>query len=506
MLISLKTYVITAVLVIMAGFRSACAADTGPSILSELTRSGVVAQSGAVKSGSLLHELTTSVAAETVEGQVLAEDVTENGELFALDELTGKQEDVAGLEMPEDELPLSDIPLTLNSKVEYFIYTFQTRARTSFARWLSRSSRYVPLMKEILRREGMPEDLVYVAMIESGFQLNARSWASAVGPWQFMSATGRRYALRIDQWIDERKDPVKATTAAALYLKELHGMFNGDWYLAAAGYNAGENKIIKAMNKYSSADFWQISEGSYLKRETKEYVPKLLAAAIIAKDPARYGFSDIAYLPPVEFETVRIASQTDLELVAKLAGTTYEAIQGLNPELRHWCTPPDYPGYELKLPKGTKRLFEEGYANIPPEKRFTEKPFYTRYTARKRDTLTSVARRFQISPQVLAEINGIGRKSRIVGKTLIVPALKNKAIAAKAPVPAATKTSHHRQTRYYKVKKGDTIYSLSRQFKVPARLLLAWNNLKGKFVLRPGRSLIVARGEQKSGKTAVPRS
>ena len=183
------------------------------------------------------------------------------------------------------------------------------------------------MMKEVFKREGMPEDLVYVAMIESGFQMHARSFANAVGPWQFISGTGRRYSLRIDQWIDERKEPLKATMAAALYLKELSSIFNGDWYLAAAGYNAGENKILRAIDMYNTSDFWELSRGSYLKRETKEYVPKLLAAAIIAKDPAHYGFSDVAYLPPIEFDTVKIPTRTNLELAAKLAGTSYENIR-----------------------------------------------------------------------------------------------------------------------------------------------------------------------------------
>ncbi len=272
-------------------------------------------------------------------------------ELFSLEELRNSSDADSDIELPDVDLPLSDIPLTLNSKVEYFLYYFQTSGKQSFSRWLSRSSRYIPMMKEILKREGMPEDLVYVAMIESGFQMHARSWANAVGPWQFISDTGRRYSLRIDQWIDERKDPVKATTAAALYLKELYGMFNGDWYLAAAGYNAGENKILRAISMYNTSDFWEISRGSYLKRETKEYVPKLLAAAIIAKDPARYGFSDIAYLPPIEYDTVTIPSRTDLDLVAKLCGTTYESIKELNPDLRHWCTPPNYPGLSAQNPQ-----------------------------------------------------------------------------------------------------------------------------------------------------------
>ena len=341
--------------------------------------------------------------------------------LFSLEELRDSSDD-GDLELPDVDLPISDIPLTLNSKVEYFLYYFQTSGKPSFSRWLSHSSRYIPMMKEILKREGMPEDLVYVAMIESGFQMHARSWANAVGPWQFMSDTGRRYSLRIDQWIDERKDPVKATTAAAaLYLKELYGMFKGDWYLAAAGYNAGENKILRAISMYNTSDFWEISRGSYLKRETKEYVPKLLAAAIIAKDPARYGFTDIAYLTPIEYDTVTIPSRTNLDLAAKLCGTTYESIKELNPDLRHWCTPPNYPDYQLKIPKGSKQQFEAEYAKVPEDQRFTERVLYSRYQARKKDTLKGVARRFGTSPATLAELNGLNAKSRIAGKSLLVP-------------------------------------------------------------------------------------
>src|SRR5512136_556710 len=312
----------------------ASASEQAQALLAELTR----------PNAPLMAASDTPALISTIEQEDAAEESTSPvAELFTLDELKNKSGDTAELNLPDVELPLSDIPLALNSKVEYFLYYFQTSGRQSFSRWLSRSSRYLPMMKEILKREGMPEDLVYVAMIESGFQMHARSWASAVGPWQFMSETGRRYSLRIDQWIDERKDPVKATTAAALYLKELYGMFNGDWYLATAGYNAGENKILRAISMYNTSNFWEISQGSYLKRETKEYVPKLLAAAIIAKDPARYGFSDIAYLPAIEFETVKLPSRTDLELVAKLSGTTYETIRDLNPDLKHWCTPPNYP-------------------------------------------------------------------------------------------------------------------------------------------------------------------
>jgi membrane-bound lytic murein transglycosylase D len=418
--------------------------------------------------------------------------------LFTLEEIKDSGADTVELDLPDVELPLSDIPLALNSKVEYFLYYFQTSGKQSFSRWLSRSSRYIPMMKEILKREGMPEDLVYVAMIESGFHLHARSWANAVGPWQFVSDTGRRYSLRIDQWVDERKDPVKATTAAALYLKELYGMFNGDWYLAAAGYNAGENKILRAINMYNTSDFWELSRGSYLKRETKEYVPKLLAAAIIAKDPARYGFSDIAYLPAIEFETVKIPSRTDLELVAKLSGTTYETIRELNPDLRHWCTPPNYPDYNLKLPKGTKQQFELEYAKVPENQRFTEKVLYTRYQARKKDSLKMVARRFGTSPEALCELNGLSLKSRIVGKSLIVPVRQTVDFSHEGRTAKASAKKGN-FAKYYTVKKGDTLDALAKRFNVSAKLLTTWNNLKVKVALKPGRRIIIAKFTEKNG-------
>ena len=421
--------------------------------------------------------------------------------LLSLEELRNSTDSDTELDLPDGDLPISDIPLTLNSKVEYFLYYFQTSGKQSYARWLSHSSRYIPMMKEILKQEGMPEDLVYVAMIESGFQMHARSWANAVGPWQFMSATGRAYSLRIDQWIDERKDPVKATTAAALYLKELYGIFNGDWYLAAAGYNAGENKILRAISMYNTSNFWEISQGSYLRRETKEYVPKLLAAAIIAKNPARYGFTDIAYLTPIEYDTVTIPSRTNLDLAAKLVGTTYESIKELNPDLRHWCTPPNYQDYQLKVPKGTKFQFETEYAKIPEAERFTERAMYSHYKARKKDTLKSVARRFGTSSLILAELNGLNTKSRVAGKSLLVPVkhtvdFNHEGRTTTTRTAAATK-GHY--AKYYTVKKGDTLSSLAKRFSVSTKLLTAWNNIKAKVALKPGRRIIIAKYTEKNG-------
>lgn len=420
------------------------------------------------------------------------------------------------LRIPDYDLPESDIPLTVNSKVEYFINFFQTNGRSWFSKWLSRSERYIPMMKEVLKKEGLPEDLVYLAMIESGFSTHAHSRASAVGPWQFIAGTGKRYSLRIDPWIDERRDPLKSTVAAAMYLKELYSLFNKDWYLAAAGYNAGENKILRAISMYESRDFWELSRGAYLKRETKDYVPKLLAAAIIAKEPAKYGFADVAYLPPIEFDTVTIPSRTDLEVVAKAIDVPYETIRELNPELKRWCTPPDYPDYSLKIPKGKKAVFLSEYAKIPENERYAERAVSFRYRAVKGDTLESIARRFGVRAEEIASLNNLRNARKLKGKVLrvVVGPEARKADTALAPEKAAPekvdavarkaepekKSPPREVAHYYTVRRGDTLNSVARRFNVSTRIIAAWNNIKGKMTLKPGKRIIVAKYVEKGGK------
>lgn len=460
---------------------STAAADASSPLLREIAGSGKVERA---KNVSPLHDLLLEKSLE----------LPPTGLQANTDETSGAGMDAGFL---NEALPDSDIPLTLNNKVNYFIDYFQTRGHSSFARWISRSERYIPLMKEILRKEGMPEDLVYLAMIESGFTPHAISVASAVGPWQFMSGTGKRYDLRIDDWIDERRDPIKSTVAAALYLKELYALFNNDWYLAAAGYNAGENKILRAISMYDTRDFWEISKGSYLKKETKDYVPKLLAAAIIAKEPAKYGFADVAYLPAMDLDTVEIPSRTDLDLIARVAAVPYQTLKELNPELRRWCTPPNYPNYLLKLPKGKKELFKAEFAKIPADQRYTERISYSRYRAKKGDTLKTVARRYGTTPERLAELNHLKSAAKLRGKTLLVP------VQLAAPVKPAEKpaqaepeqqlAARKELNKYYTVKKGDTLYSLARRFKVTTAILSAWNNLTEKVALRPGKRIIVAK-------------
>ena len=213
---------------------------------------------------------------------------------------------------PDDE---KEIPVVLNSRVMHYMNYFQNRGRKSFSIWLARSGKYIPNMKTILQQRGMPTDLVYLAMIESGFNVKARSHAAAVGPWQFIKPTAKRYGLRVDSWVDERMDPKKSTEAAANYLSDLYAMFHS-WELAAAGYNCGEDRVQNAIDKYQINDFWQISEFT-LPRETKNYVPKLMAALIIARDPAKYGFVGINYHEPVLYETIRVTPQKKTERDSK---------------------------------------------------------------------------------------------------------------------------------------------------------------------------------------------
>ncbi|HTP05468.1 MAG TPA: lytic transglycosylase domain-containing protein [Nitrospirota bacterium] len=247
------------------------------------------------------------------------------------------------------------VPVLLNNSVEAYIEYFSTRGKSTFQRWLDNSAPYLQPMKEIFRKKNLPEELAYVAMIESGFDSSAVSVAKAAGPWQLMPDTARRYGLRSDRWVDERRDPIKSSRAAAQYLRDLHSRF-GSWPLVLAAYNAGTGKVQRAMLRTGSTDFWDLKQSAYLRRETKGYVPKFIAAALIARDPAAYGFRVPGVLP-LRYDEVVIPESTDLGIVAYWTESTYETIKSLNPEIRGGVTPPDDPRYLLKIPEGKKKIF-----------------------------------------------------------------------------------------------------------------------------------------------------
>ena len=245
-------------------------------------------------------------------------------------------------------------------RVDSFVTRFQTSLRGFFSGALSRSGRYVPRMSSILQKEGLPIELAYLPLIESGYRLHAVSRAGAVGPWQLIPGTGRRYGLRIDRFVDERRDPVKSTRAAAKYLKDLHAMF-GDWHLSLAAYNTGEGNISRILGEGHADDFWEMSDRGYLYRETEDFVPEFLAALHIAATPQAYGF-ETPDQETLEYDLVTIKRSLPLTRVAKLSGASTEAIKELNPALHRGVTPPNR--YAVRLPRGTKDTFEIAYANM----------------------------------------------------------------------------------------------------------------------------------------------
>ncbi|OGQ48335.1 MAG: hypothetical protein A2W63_03995 [Deltaproteobacteria bacterium RIFCSPLOWO2_02_44_9] len=322
-------------------------------------------------------------------------------------------------ETPDEEEEITyDVPVVVNDKVEFFIRYFQTRGRKYFEKWLARSERYLPMLKEILRQNNLPEDLAYIALIESGFNPNARSRARAVGIWQFMKWTGKKYGLTIDLWVDERKDPEKATWAAARYLKNLYGLFNS-WHLAAASYNAGEGRIMRAVRKQKTDDFWIVAkQKKLLKRETRDYIPKYIAAMLIAKDPEKYGFSDIEYAPQLAYEKVSIPGATDLRVIAKACECSVEEIKELNPELLRWFTPPNLDEYKIKLPAEKTEVFRANFAEIPPQERLN----FLVHKVKKGETLSTIAKRYGSPVEAILHLNRL-KSVRYVkaGTDIVVP-------------------------------------------------------------------------------------
>lgn len=391
-----------------------------------------------------------------------------------------------------------DIPIVINAAVERHMDYFQKRIPKRFRMWLERSGRFTPMMRQVLKQHDMPEDLVYLALIESGFNCNAYSRAAAVGPWQFIRGTGRRYGLRIDYWVDERRDPVKSTHAAAKYLGDLYEEF-GSWYLAAAGYNAGEGKVRRALKRYKADNFWSISQGRryYLKRETRQYVPKMIAAAIIAKNPEKYGFKNLKYWKPLEYDTVKVHSGTSLGVAAKLADIKTKQLVQLNPELRRWCTPPTGM-YALNIPKGQKASFETAYAKLSPKDRKARIGMIT-VRVHRGDTLGRIARSHRVRLSDLLALNPhINPRRMRIGQKVYVPPSRSGVRYASSSSSRSTRTTARalppaRQgTRkiYHTVKRGDTLWDIAQSYNLNWRQVKRWNGRRSSR-LRVGDKLVL---------------
>ncbi len=305
--------------------------------------------------------------------------------------------------------------------VDRQILHFSERLKISFAQWLSLSAKYLPLMRNILTENGLPEDLVFLPFIESGFNLNAYSPSHAAGPWQFMQATAKRYGLKINFWIDERRDPIKSTQAASRYIKDLYERF-GYWDLVIAAYNAGERRIIKAIRRTKSDNFWYIYNTRYIKRETRHHVPRFLAAREIATEPEDYGFNKLDYFQPLEYDLVSVKTPADLSFIAKVLETSISNIKELNPELNRWCLPRNTKEYSLRIPPDTKDQFLYDYNNTPIKKRYK----LDSYKVKKGDTPSEIAKKERIPLNVLYELNKIKNPKRIrAGSVLFLPPKNN---------------------------------------------------------------------------------
>ena len=299
-----------------------------------------------------------------------------------------------------------DIPIPEHAKVLSYVEVMQGRMRDYIQESLARGAKYMPMIQAVFRAEGLPLDLAYIPIIESSFKTNALSKASAKGPWQFMKPTAKDHGLKTDWFIDERSDPEKSTVAAAKYLKTLSKMFDGDWNLVLAAYNGGPGRVSRAMKRSGIDDFWSLSATSkYLPRETREYVPLIMAAMIVGRNPAQYGFEAVT-AEPMAYDKVALPQAIDLRRVAEWAGTSVDEIQALNPELRRWTTPVKYPNYEVKVPKGTADRLNAKLADASPAD-FSALKWYT---AKKGETLLTVARRFGVSRTDVAEANNLTRE------------------------------------------------------------------------------------------------
>ncbi|MGB2697219.1 MAG: LysM peptidoglycan-binding domain-containing protein, partial [Candidatus Zixiibacteriota bacterium] len=386
------------------------------------------------------------------------------------------------VEEPEEEKieqVTYDMPIVWNEKVENCIVYFQTVAREPFRKYLSRSGKYMNLMKDILKKKGMPQDLAYLPFIESGFNPHAYSYAHAVGCWQFISYTGKVYGLNRNHWYDERRDFVKSTYAAANYLKDLHEMFE-DWLLALAAYNVGGGAIKRAIKKQNTTNFWKLR----LNKQTRNFVPLYMAATIIAKDPQRYGF-DVEYEEPLEWDVVQVNKAMDLKAVAEVLNVSVNDIKELNPELRRDVTPPNYKNYQLRIPKGKKELFAQKYDNIP------EESLYSFHKIRKGESVSSIAKKYGVSPFSIIQTNNLSNKFRIyAGDYLKIPNFSS------SPVKVGKQKTYEYTTNskdqiVYTVRKGDNLSEIATYFKTTPYEITQANNLKNQNLISRGQKLII---------------
>ncbi len=381
-----------------------------------------------------------------------------------------------------------DLPIELNEAVLTCVDLYEGRLREWFEAALNRGQRHLPYIREVFASEGLPRDLAYLALVESAFKPTAYSRAKAKGVWQFISATGKRYGLKQDWWVDERSDTEKATRAAAAYLKELYAIF-GDWNLAMAAYNAGEGKIQRGIARYKTNDYWKLRKTRAMRRETRNYVPLIHAAIVVAKAPAKYGFT-VEPATALPFENVPVAGAIDLRVIAECLQTPVEDIQTLNPVLRRLATPANRT-FDLRVPPGNGETLLSCIAALPAEKRV----HFRMHVVGRGQTLATIARANGVRAKDIAEANNLSPTRRLrVGTELIIPIPAQVAASRRATREAARTTqvalTDARGRVRYRIKPGDTLTGIAAEYGVSVSELRSWNKLRGS-VIAAGSTLTI---------------
>ncbi len=368
------------------------------------------------------------------------------------------------------EIP-HDLPIEINDRVLNFLEYYQNgRGRGFIETGLERIGKYQPMIEDVLKNEGVPQDLIYLCEAESAFIPRAVSRASAKGMWQFISSRGKEYGLRQNWWIDERSDPEKSTRAAARHLKDLYQEF-GDWYLAMAAYNAGPMRIQRAMDKTGETDFWKLVERKALPKETMNYVPTILALSIIGKNPEKYGFS-VASTQPLETDRINVSKATDLRVIAETIHVSVDDLRDLNPHVLRWTTPPDDSEFQLNVPKGLGDQVQAQIAALPVQ---------------RGETLSTVAKKYGTSVTELAQANNVSSKKPLhMGQEIMIP------MSGVGPAETvAAKTASASRTVTYTARRGDTLSKIAAKYHISSDELKEWNHLSSSHVTA-GKRLIVS--------------
>ncbi len=392
--------------------------------------------------------------------------------------------------LPKIEKPVEyDFPVEWNNHVREKLVYIVTELKKPFQRWLNSSGRYIDMIREIFIAEGLPADLAYLPLVESGYNPRAYSWAHAVGVWQFIAATARKYGLRVDWWVDERRDPVKSTYAAAKYLKSLYNRFN-DWSLAIAAYNCGEARVARQIKKQGTTSFWWLN----LPRQTRNYVPLFMGALMVAKQPELFGF-DLQPDPPFRYDTVSVGAATDLRVIARTLGIRLDSLRALNPELMRWATPPDVENYCLRIPPGSRQTFSVEFAKVPPNKR---KADFIEHRVRRGETLSHIAKYYHTSVAAIATTNSIRNRHKLrIGQKLLIP-LSSSSARISVTTDRKKKPGSTSGRKYYTVKRGDNLSKIASRFNIGVDDLCRWNKINKRDLLYPGQRLAIAPPPRRS--------